>query len=151
MQTLIKNISSLVTVNAGDRKFKTGNDMRDIGEIRNGAVLFDDKIKWAGSSAEAEEKIANGSIQPDNVIEAAGKTVMPGFVDSHTHIVFGGNRSGEFARRLRGTTYQEIAAEGGGILTSVKGTRNASVDELAETAPMLAASSDEPKSANSSQ
>ncbi len=114
--------------------------MRDIGEIRDGAILFGEKIEWVGTTAEAKEKMANGSINPGNIIEAAGKTVLPGFVDSHTHIVFGGNRSREFARRLRGATYQEIAAEGGGILTSVKGTRNASIDELAETGYKLAVS-----------
>src|SRR5512141_2063379 len=98
MKTLIKNISSLVTMNAGGKKFKAGRDMQDIGEIKNGAILFDEKILWTGNTEDS------GSLSADKIIDATGKTILPGFVDSHTHLVFGGNRSSEFARRLRGAT-----------------------------------------------
>jgi imidazolonepropionase len=138
MKTLITNISSLVTVNAKGAKFKAGKDMQDIGEIKNGALLFDEKIEWIGTVDESKEKISNQEIIPEKIINAIGKTVLPGFVDSHTHLVFGGNRSYEFARRLRGVSYQEIAAEGGGILTTMKGTRQASEEELVETGKKLA-------------
>lgn len=137
---LIKNISSLVTVNADGKLEKVGIDMGNIGEIKNGAILFDDKIQWVGTTDEAEKLLAKNKINPDEIINANGKTLMPGFVDSHTHIVFAGNRSQEFAQRLRGVSYQEIAAKGGGILTTMKATRSASIDELAENGLRLAKS-----------
>ncbi len=138
MQTLIKNISSLVTVDAKGELYKTGAEMAEIGEIKDGAIIFGEKIEWIGTSDEAEKMIARKMIFPQQVIDAAGKTIMPGFVDSHTHIVFGGNRSDEFGKRLRGYTYQQIAAEGGGILATVKGTRKASIGELTATGKKLA-------------
>ena len=138
MTTLITNISSLVTVNAAGKNFKSGSDMQDIGEIKNGAMIFDRKIKWIGSVEQVMSSISNSNFTPDNIIDAKGKTVLPGFVDSHTHIVFGGNRSSEFARRLKGVSYKRIAEEGGGILTTVRGTRDASVHELVETGKRLA-------------
>ncbi|MFC2130799.1 imidazolonepropionase [Bacteroidota bacterium] len=140
MKTLITNISSLVTVNANGAKFKAGKDMQNIGEIRNAAMLFDEKIEWVGTVEEAKAQIEKGKIKPGQIINAKGKTVLPGFVDSHTHIVFGGNRSHEFARRLRGVTYQQIASEDGGILTTMKGTREASIGQLAGTGRDLALS-----------
>ena len=140
MKTLIKDISSLVTVNAGSKSFKTGADMNDIGEIKDGAILFSETIEWVGTAEEARKKIDNKEIWPDKIIYAKGKTIMPGFVDSHTHIVFAGNRTDEFAMRLKGATYQEIAEAGGGIKATVKATRNATVDELYDNGMMLALS-----------
>ena len=130
MKTLIKNISSLVTVNNNGKLYKTGKEMADVGEIKDGAILFDEKILWIGTTEECDKLLAAGELKTDTVISAAGKTVLPGFVDSHTHVVFGGNRSNEFARRLRGATYKEIAEEGGGILATMKATRAASVEDL---------------------
>ncbi len=130
MKTLLRNISSLVTVSTNGAKFKTKHDMNSIGEINNGAMLVSDKIEWLGSDLEVDVLINNGSLTADTIIDLAGKTVLPGFVDSHTHVVFAGDRSREFGRRLQGATYKEIAAEGGGILTTVKATRNASIEEL---------------------
>jgi len=138
MATLVKNISSLVTVNADGKKYKIGKEMQDIGEIKDGAIIFDDKILFVGTTKSAEEAIKNKKFNIESTIDANGKTILPGFVDSHTHIVFGGNRSGEFARRLRGVTYQEIAQEGGGILTTVKGTRQASLEQLVKRGRQLA-------------
>ncbi len=138
MTTLIKNISSLVTVNSDGKLAKVGKEMQEIHEIKNGAILFDDKILWIGSTEDAEKKLSDNSLVADQIIDAKGKTLMPGFADSHTHIVFGGNRSGEFARRLRGVSYVQIAEEGGGILTTVKGTRESSIEELADRGRKLA-------------
>ncbi len=140
MTTLIKNISSLVTMDAQGKLAKVADDMQNIGEIKNGAILFGDNILWTGSTEEANRKLEDKSIKPDTIIDAHGKTILPGFADSHTHIVFGGNRSGEFARRLRGVSYVQIAEEGGGILTTVKGTRESSIDELADKGRNLALS-----------
>lgn len=138
MKTLITNISSLVTVDANRQLYKSGSQMQDVGEIKNGAIYFNEKILWIGKAHEAIQLINNRQIDPDQIIDANGKTVMPGFVDSHTHIVFAGNRSQEFARRLRGVSYQQIASEGGGILTTMKGTREASLEDLVETARKIA-------------
>ena len=74
------------------------------------------------------------------VVDASGSTVLPGFVDPHTHLVYGGDRRDELQRRLAGATYAEIAAEGGGIVKTVRATRGAAEEQLVETAlPRLAA------------
>lgn len=137
MTKIITNISSLVTVNTKGENCKAGNKMRDIGEIKNASMIFDKEIKWIGTNQELKEIIIQKNIIPDEIIDVKGKTILPGFVDSHTHIVFGGNRSAEFAKRLRGYTYQQIADEGGGILTTVKGTRESSIEELVDSGKKL--------------
>lgn len=129
MKTLIRNISSLVTVDTKGKNYKSGKDLNNISEIKSGAILFDSKILWIGSDSEVESLNEKG-LTWDIVVDGTGKTVMPGFVDSHTHIVFSGDRSDEFAKRLRGATYQEIAESGGGIQSTVRATRSASVEEL---------------------
>lgn len=128
MITILTNIASLVTVCSGAARARTGADMQDIGEIRNGAVVHDGStILWVGEASALPPAYVEGA----KIIDCTGKTVMPGFVDSHTHMVFAGSRSHEFARRLAGASYADIAAEGGGILTTMKAVRRASVDELA--------------------
>lgn len=92
------------------------------------------RIAWIGAAADLPAHEAT------NVEALGGRWVTPGLIDCHTHLVFGGNRSAEFERRLEGATYQEIAAAGGGILSSVAMTRAASEDELvAATSRRLAA------------
>lgn len=129
-QTLIKNISSLVTIDANNRASLRGQEMQNIGEISDGAILFDEKIRWIGTSKEADRLIASEFINPDIILDFSGKTILPGFVDSHTHFIFAGDRSDEFARRLRGATYKDIAESGGGILKTMRSTREASIEEL---------------------
>jgi imidazolonepropionase len=93
------------------------------GAIEDGAILIrDDKIAWVGPRVEAPEA--------DAVEGLGGRWVTPGLIDCHTHLVFGGDRSGEFEQRLGGATYEEIARAGGGIVSSVKATRAASEEEL---------------------
>lgn len=140
MKTLITNINSLVTVNAGANGFKAGKDMREIGEITDGAMIFGETIEWLGKSEDVEKFILDNNIKIDQKINGSGKTILPGFVDSHTHIVFAGNRSEEFAKRLRGYTYRQIAAEGGGILRTMTATRAATVEQLVEKGRELALS-----------
>lgn len=127
--TLLSNISTLVTSSARGGVCRTGDAMQNLGVISNGAVLMDSSIVAVGTMeqilSEHAEKISDA-----RRIDCAGKTVMPGFVDSHTHMVFAGSRSHEFARRLAGVPYTQIAAEGGGILTTMRAVRNASVDEI---------------------
>ncbi|HWR45950.1 imidazolonepropionase [Sporomusa sp.] len=126
---LIKHAAELVTC-AGTSP-KQGAAMGDIGIIPDGALLAEDgKIIWVGPTAELP---ALDESQWE-VIDAAGQCVMPGFVDSHTHMVFGGYRAEEFFWRLGGTPYLEILERGGGILNTVQATRAASLEELKELA-----------------
>jgi imidazolonepropionase len=103
----------------------------DVSIIEDGAIVFDSKkIIWVGNTAELPAKYKK--IKSTNLKNK--KAIIPGLIDSHTHLVFAGSRAQEFARRCAGTTYQQIASEGGGILTTVNATRAASVEELFETA-----------------
>lgn len=95
------------------------------GAIPDAAIgIADGRIAWIGAAADLPAHRATAS---DSL---GGRWVTPGLVDCHTHLVFGGNRAAEFEMRLQGATYQEIAAAGGGILSSVAMTRAASEDEL---------------------
>ena len=101
----------------------------DYGVIDDGAVaIADGKIAWIGPQAEL----------PDDDAEATqslgGRWITPALIDCHTHLVFAGDRSGEFEARLRGASYEDIARAGGGIMSTVKATRQASADELYATA-----------------
>ncbi|MGQ9819895.1 MAG: imidazolonepropionase [Candidatus Kapaibacteriales bacterium] len=132
MITLLKDITSLVRISSDGSLVKKGYEMRNVEEVADGAILFDEKIKWVGKTSEANQKLEEGEFNPDRVFSLKGRTLFPGFVDSHTHLVFAGDRASEFARKVSGATYQEIASEGGGILTTVKATRQASFEELYE-------------------
>jgi len=101
--------------------------MRELSIIENGAMLIvAGLVARTGSRAEIEALIGADC----EVVDAGGRAVMPGFVDAHTHPVFAGTRAGEFEERASGTSYQEIAARGGGIQSTVRATRNAKLDEL---------------------
>jgi imidazolonepropionase len=89
-------------------------------------LIEDGRISTAGLYADMRDRIDVDT----TIIDAAGRLVTPGFVDAHTHLVFAGNRSAEFEKRIGGATYQEIAAAGGGIQSTVAQTRQASEDEL---------------------
>jgi imidazolonepropionase len=100
-----------------------------LGVIRGGAVAASGgKIVWAGKTSKLHK--AAWLTKDGQELDAQGRVVMPGFVDSHTHLVFAGSREREFAQRIAGATYQEIAAAGGGILSTVEATRDATRDEL---------------------
>jgi len=125
------DITQLVTVASGGQRVKVGKEMSDIGIIEHGAVLIEgDRIIWVGRM----EELSMGDVKEAEVIDCGKKVVMPGFVDSHTHLVFAGSREDEFAWRARGATYQEIASMGGGILRTVQQTRSASKKELKKNA-----------------
>jgi imidazolonepropionase len=126
MPTAIVNIGQLVTL-AGPVRPREGHELRELGIIENAALLIEDGcIKAAGPCAEIEPLIPPGTVE----IDANGACVTPGFVDAHTHLVFAGNRAAEFEQRIAGVTYQQIAAAGGGILSTVRHTRAATEDEL---------------------
>ena len=131
MNLFVKNISQLVTVSAHGKATKTGRDMRDLGIITDaGIVCQNGKIAWVGPMREWK-----GSV-PDDVTEldAIGKVVLPGLVDSHTHMVFSGDRAHEFALRSEGATYQQIAEQGGGIMSTVRSVRLATKKALKKRA-----------------
>jgi imidazolonepropionase len=102
--------------------------------FERGAVLVrDGVIEWVGDEHEAP-----AGLRPDHTVELAGRWLTPGLVDCHTHLVFAGQRAAEFARRTAGSSYADIAREGGGILSTVRATRAASEDELvAQSRPRL--------------
>jgi imidazolonepropionase len=104
------------------------------GLIENGAVVISaDRIKWVGAEKELPDEFAG--IQGKNL---EGRLVTPALIDCHTHLVYGGSRATEFELRLNGASYEEIARNGGGILSTVTATRNASEDELlAQSLPRL--------------
>lgn len=135
---LIYNTSEIVTVNADGKGFKIKEEMQDLGVVPKGAMIFDSKIEFIGTEKECRKYIVDKNIQIYEEINAYNKSLLPGFIDAHTHIVFGGDRTKEFAMRLRGATYKEIASMGGGIQTTVEGTRKASIEELYQTGHKLA-------------
>ncbi|WP_416197635.1 MAG: imidazolonepropionase [Sporanaerobacter sp.] len=124
---VIKNISNLITMEGPNRP-RVKEEMRDIGLIQNGIVAINgDEIIYVGkgelpSHIDVDEKTI--------FIDANGKTVTPGLVDSHTHLVHGGSRENELAMKLNGMGYLDILKMGGGIHSTVKATKEASFEEL---------------------
>ncbi len=122
---LVTNTSQIVTL-AGPARPRTGNELRELAIIPNGAMLVTGgRVAAVGSRTEIEPQG-----EAAHVIDAGGRLVTPGFVDAHTHLVFAGNRADEFEKRCAGVAYQEIAAEGGGIRSTVRKTREATEDAL---------------------
>jgi len=130
-QLLIKNINQLVTVASAGKPWKTGTEMRNLGVIENATILVENgKISAIGS----EKDLAKSILKDAEILDASDRVALPGFVDSHTHLVFAGTRENEFAMRAEGKTYQEIAEQGGGILSTVKATRQATKRDLKKLA-----------------
>ena len=126
---IIKNASQLVTCSGF--KAKQGKTMSDLHVIDDGAVAIESGVITAvGKTEEVLEKFNETKF---NTIDATGKAVLPGFIDSHTHFVFGGYRAEEFSWRLGGEDYMEIMRRGGGIASTVRATREASRADLIES------------------
>lgn len=122
----VVNCSQVVTLNGVERP-RLGAEMSEISIIKDGALLVRaGRFERVGTRSEIEPLIDSDC----EVLDAGGRVVLPGFVDAHAHPVFAGTRADEYEERARGATYQEIAARGGGIRSTVRRTRAAGLDEL---------------------
>lgn len=105
------------------------NNSAPYGQLENAAIgIKDSKISWIGSHEQIKPHLTH--YQSQQITDAHNNWVTPGLIDCHTHIVYGGNRSNEFEARLHGASYQDIAAQGGGIVATVSATRAANEEEL---------------------
>jgi len=132
---IIKNASELVTCSGFAAK--KGREMSELHVIPDGAVVIKaGTIDAVGTTADIEAALEKSGTDLNgfDMVDATNKAVLPGFVDSHTHFVFGGYRAEEFAWRLRGDSYMEIMQRGGGIANTVQATRKATANELLQTA-----------------
>jgi imidazolonepropionase len=131
---IIKNAAELVTCSGF--KAKKGKEMADLHIISDGAVIIKEGIIAAvGKTKDIVRQYEKSGVDLSefDLIEARDKAVLPGFVDSHTHFVFGGYRADEFSWRLQGDSYMEIMQRGGGIVNTVKATRKAAKAELIQS------------------
>lgn len=124
---IIKNIDNLITLQ-GENRPRKKDDLKNIGLINDGIIaLNQEKIVYVGKG----EIPSNIETNDETIIiDGKGKTVTPGLIDSHTHLVHGGSRENELAMKLKGVPYLDILAAGGGIHSTVKSTREASFQEL---------------------
>src|SRR5271165_5812372 len=123
---LLTHAAQLLTLR-GDTAPRRRPQMCDLDIIEDGAVLIENsKIAAVGTTDELRKQAKSA-----NEIDCSGKLILPGFVDSHTHPVFAAPRLIDFEKRVAGSSYEEIAAAGGGIRASLRGVRESSVDDLA--------------------
>lgn len=128
---LIHSASQLLTLAGGPQR---GRNLGALGIIENGAVVVrDEKIAAVGATAELQASFPN-----EPTLDASHCVIMPGFVDPHTHVIWAGDRANEFEMKMAGAAYLDILASGGGIISTVRATRTASIESLiAQTRPRL--------------
>src|SRR5512135_1852938 len=128
---LIHSAKQVLTLAGGPQR---GRELGRLGLIEDGAVLTrDEKIVAVGPTSELRS-----AYKDEPLLDASGCVLLPGFVDPHTHVIWAGDRAREFEMRLEGAKYLEILAAGGGIISTVRQTRGASVEELVRlTRPRL--------------
>ena len=125
MTILFKNIKELIQVRTAPTSFLSGKEMSDLPTLKNAfLVVKEGTIHEFGSMDDCP------TTQFDKTIDATGKMILPSWCDSHTHIVYAGNREGEFVDRIKGVSYEEIAKHGGGILNSAKKLQETSEESL---------------------
>ncbi|MEZ0129052.1 imidazolonepropionase [Flavobacterium sp. LBUM151] len=127
MITLIKNIKELLQVRETSVSKVSGTEMAVLPTIKNAFLIIKDNLIFDFGSMENLQEI-----KADKVVDATGKIVLPSWCDSHTHIVYAGNREQEFVDRINGFSYEEIANRGGGILNSAKKLNETSEEEIYE-------------------
>ena len=131
MKTIIKNIKGLVGVDTTNHHWVAGEEMDQLNVIENAFLKIENSTILDYGSM---DELAIDDWRDLKVVDADGRFVLPTYVDSHTHIVWAGNREGEFVDRIHGMTYEEIANRGGGILNSAKKLQETSEEELYQTA-----------------
>lgn len=125
MKTLFKNIKELIQVRQTPLSHVAGSDMKVLPTIKNAYLLVEE-----GRIVDFGEMENCPSLVSAQVVDAEGRMVLPAWCDSHTHIVYAGNREGEFIDRINGMSYEEIANKGGGILNSAKKLQETAEDDL---------------------
>ena len=127
---IFRNFSEIATLKSAYEKDGRNLVPSDLGIIKNGSIVYNqDEILWVGPDTELPQ-----DYRDIPAVDATGKSCVPEIVDSHTHVVFGGDRAHEYSMRLNGATYEEIAAAGGGILNSMMGTNELSRNDLLKLA-----------------
>ncbi len=126
--TLIQNIAKLILVNATAEPVLKGAQMQQLAAVDNAFLLIENGlIKLFGKQSDVPERA-------DEVIDASGRIVLPAWCDAHTHLVYASSRAKEFVSKIKGLSYEEIAAQGGGILNSAKKLNETSESELFDAA-----------------
>ncbi len=130
---ILTHIGQLATLAGNSDHPKTGDELGNLAIIENGAIAIKDgTILAVGTTKDVISQIDEEPVLP--AIEFPGMFAMPGLVDSHTHLIFGGSRENDFAMKLVGKTYMEILEAGGGILNTLRATRQASREDLCHSA-----------------
>jgi len=125
MRTLLSNLAQIVSVSTNGKNYKRGSEMKSLGVIHDHSILIEDDLIL--------DLIPDSSVFKytyDQKIDAADKIILPGLIECHTHSVFAGSRADEFNLKLNGTSYEDIAKQGGGILKTVNAVRNSTIPEL---------------------
>ena len=123
---IIEKANQLVTVKGGSKKPLIRDEMKRLGIIEDGAIAVRNRKVVAVGKTEQ----INAKYRAEIIIDARGKLVTPGLIDSHTHLIFAGSREDEFEMKLEGISYMEILRKGGGILKTVTETKKASLEQL---------------------
>jgi imidazolonepropionase len=123
MIKVLENAAAIVTVDTKGKNYKRGNELNDISVLTDHSIIVEDDI--------IKDIVPSSSkITSDIQINLKDKTILPGLVESHTHLVFAGSRSNEFVMKLKGSSYEDISRAGGGIMNTVHAVRESSVEEL---------------------
>ncbi len=125
MKKIFKNIQELIQIRESDLSFVSGHKMNELPSIKNAFLIVEDGLISDFDTMDKYPANFDGEI-----IDCMGKMILPSWCDSHTHIVYAGNREGEFVDRINGLSYEEIANKGGGILNSANKLQQTSEDEL---------------------